>query len=528
MRAWILAGVMGVVGCSVLVDPTSEIRCEVEVGCPDGQVCDPLAAGATEGICRDACIPPGRPEECNGLDDDCDGMVDEGIDVVSELCNTMDDDCDGRIDEGNDLDGDGVISASESFDRDDDGFNQCGTDQCLDPDSACTFDPDRVDCNDDDAAIHPAANEECDATDHNCDGAAFPPGEPDASCRAPRDELCGGGQICEVDRGCIPLDCASGRACAACGPRQSCEAGRCVDLDCDPAICEGMNQFCDSSSPACQDRKPNGADCNRDIECQSGFCAPGNMLGLPVTGVCFSACCDDAQCPAGQYCYDSRTGARSCMIPRPDTGRTSVGTGGPDAPCSSGADCRSGRCVDGRCMAACGQSSDCPAACGVTSDGLACRGGGDLGAPCSDDAQCAMDTCVDGICVFQACTESTACRSISTLVPRCDYIAVGSPLAAAPSCLYFNRPAVLVEEANRGHGEACEVDFCESSEQCCATPLCLVQLRHGCESGVCVNNRCTRACCDDSTCARFGEVCRPTRVSIEGVTFFPMYCLPPS
>ncbi|MCA9545600.1 MAG: VWA domain-containing protein, partial [Myxococcales bacterium] len=47
-------------------------------------------------------------ENCNGLDDDCDGQVDEGVrnrcgdcgPEPGELCNGLDDDCDGAVDEG--------------------------------------------------------------------------------------------------------------------------------------------------------------------------------------------------------------------------------------------------------------------------------------------------------------------------------------------------------------------------------------------------------------------------------------------
>jgi hypothetical protein len=45
------------------------------------------------------CVP-GTPtsEVCNGLDDDCDGLVDEDL-GQADICNGLDDDCDGLIDE---------------------------------------------------------------------------------------------------------------------------------------------------------------------------------------------------------------------------------------------------------------------------------------------------------------------------------------------------------------------------------------------------------------------------------------------
>ena len=153
----------------------------------------------------DATINGGALEICDGLDNDCDGEVDEGVtstfyedadedgygdpeavieacsqpaDTVTsasdcddgnprifpganELCNGLDDNCDGDVDEG--------LLEAWYLDSDGDGFG--------DPDEAewaCVPPSDRVqdssDCDDTTAAAHPGAVEYCDEIDNDCDG----------------------------------------------------------------------------------------------------------------------------------------------------------------------------------------------------------------------------------------------------------------------------------------------------------------------------------------------------------------------
>ena len=109
------------------------------------------------------CMPVA--EECNGRDDDCDGLIDEDFDADSdgwavcggdcddgdadinpdatEVCNHKDVDCDGETDEG--------------FDADGDGFRTCDGD-----------------CDESDPDIFPTAHEMCDGKDNDCDGEIDP------------------------------------------------------------------------------------------------------------------------------------------------------------------------------------------------------------------------------------------------------------------------------------------------------------------------------------------------------------------
>jgi hypothetical protein len=350
-------------------DAGDGIECKITQFGPDPQneVCNDLDddcdLAIDEGLqCEvNDCTPRGA-ELCNGEDDDCDGKLDERDpalgrecgenrgacrpgntrciagtlqcvgDIAPQLeqCNGIDDDCDGEIDnmapcpdptaciEGacrNPCGGSefscpvGLLCVRSSVDE---------TDYCLP--RACAL------CRSNERCIDDVCVDPCDALTCDegltclrgvCRDCTF------AGC--PDDQVCYKG-LCQAD------SCAGVR----CGSRQFCFDGQCVeqcdDLDCDTGKhCNDQGQ-CEAYACA-------GVECDGALTCREGVCAadPCAEAACPIGEVCVteSGCvpdpCSVTWCPPDTTCEVTASGAPRCVTPRaPQTDRppTYISTSG--------------------------------------------------------------------------------------------------------------------------------------------------------------------------------------------------------
>jgi hypothetical protein len=228
----------------------------------------------------DAGVNPGASEACNGIDDNCDGDVDEDVTAtffadsdgdgfgdpttaqescggsglvaddsdcddgdasvnpgVDELCNGVDDDCDGDVDED-----DAIDAPTWNADADADGYGSASvtTRACTVPSGYGT---DSSDCDDRNDTVHPGADELCDAVDNDCDGSVDEDDAIDAATWYADADADGYGDpgsatvACSMPTGSTDdaTDCDDSDAAVNPGASEACDG---VDDDCDGAVDE--------------------------------------------------------------------------------------------------------------------------------------------------------------------------------------------------------------------------------------------------------------------------------------------------
>jgi hypothetical protein len=477
-------------------------------------------------------------EICNGLDDDCNGLVDDlpttdcydgppatrgvglcragvqqcvknpdgsyGLSVCqgqvlpgSEVCNALDDDCDGVVDEG--------LTQSCYF----------GPIETIDPETGVP----RGACR--------AGTQTC--TEGNfgpCTGQVLP--QPEVCVEIggqPVDEDCDG----IIDEGCT---CTNGqtRPCYS-GPVGTAGVGLCragvqtcagaqwgacvgevlpaVEL-CNDGIDQACNGMLDDGPPACS-------------TCQAGQTLPcyGGPAGTQDVGLCrggtrscvngaFSGVCEGDVTPAtgepcdgldndcnglvddGAVCATGYACERGVCVPS---------TCGTEQPCPEGYDCLAGQGCK-QASGACGESQS-GAGDGVTcAPGKACRFGACVdpceGVLCGEGAVCASGACVGGSCYFTGCPDGELCLDGTCRADPC----TGLSCPSGTFCRQGDCVQACTFVSCRA-GERCGIDgFCEPDS--CAGKTCAPL---GGQSQVCVDGQCVPDTCAGLGCGQ-GQVCR--------------------
>jgi MYXO-CTERM domain-containing protein len=426
-------------------------------------------------------VGPGT-EVCDGLDNDCDGAIDEGangsplsqqcyppgsgtstgctydtntqtwsclglctvgdrecigaawgtctghITPAVEVCDGSDNDCDGDIDEEEDIP----------------GLNQpCGTalGRCT-PGVLRCIDSSEI-CEGGDGPFPPACNGE----DDDCDGEidepdevsaeeGLPCGESEGACEPGLTQCVGGGLIC--DGGVLPTE----------------------------EVCDGLDNDCDGVPDDAAECPPNfwcvQADCRPHCDPSSEFPCPGTMACVEVdvgSGQMEYVClpdtggdCGEVTCPDGWICENE-----VCVDPCDPN------------PCQSWEDCHEGACIDRSCTG--------------------------LGQSCDTGEFCVDHECVPDPCLSATCDGETEVCVRDCDDQSCDYSC--SPLCTCPGGQTCEGDGTCVEDpcfgADCGLGERCDPDTGTCETDPCAAIFC--SSWETCFEGACIDDPCGSVDC---------------------------------
>ena len=535
---------------TVTVDGIDTLQCVAEAG-----VCPCSAKSANLGLWT-PCGAENEFGECSGKRvctadglSQCDAPL-----AMAELCNGLDDDCDGDVDEPT-AEGGNLINLC----NDD---NPCSVDTCLGPDGCQQVDLEAGECIDGDA---------CTIGDHCQEGQCI--GTPiDCDDNDPcTDDSCDGLGGCLYENN--SADCDDGNECTV---ADECDQGECLgfalecdcksDADCaqfeDDDLCNGT-LYCDTATLPYQCRvaaetvvacppfegesaKCNEATCNQLTgECEA-LASPNGKLCDDGNGCTVAASCLEGQCQGGQQvncndgnsCTDDGCDEADGCTNTPNTASCEDGD-----VCTAGDTCEEGICKAGKAVD-CNDSSPCtidscePASgclhapsAGACNDGNACTDGDHC-----DGGECTFDTLVvcddNNFCTTDSCDPGGGCAyklnsapcDDSDLCTTGDHCHLGECIGSGYlPCDDGNPCTDDACEAESGCGFTPNSDPCSDGTDCtvgdqCSNGWCLPGPTLDCNDenpctddscdpvDGCVNVNNVAACSDDNACTD-GDLC---------------------
>jgi hypothetical protein len=387
---------------------------------------------------NDGSIHPGATEICDGKDNDCDGVIDEGFDGDADgftRCGTVpggglspsrvdcndnnpfvfplkatdcgvtatpnspngvDDNCNGYVDE---------TCGCSTVDADGDGRSEC-----------------QGDCNDSDPTVAPGRAEICDGKDNDCnrattqscgvsDRCGFKQGNSWTPWTAGTDE-CKPDLLCVSSLATGELTCGSFcNQTSGIGLGDSCQANE----GCLRNLIDSDNQhLCGVTTTG---GGTTGSACSLSTQCRSGDC----LTTDGPTDYCTDKCTHEAGCSSNTTCYVQESSLTSgpfvigtylwssCRL---DTNIAGTRTTGQS--CSTSSTCRAGptACLNGVCIEPCCMNSDCGA--GRSCSILGPRRATGYQNAASESIVSVVPSCVGSSAVKvsgQACAASSECRS---------------------------------------------------------------------------------------------------------------------